>query len=192
MSIRIAEESSDALPGYAAIPIAFKVESRFRVDTIAQGLGGLRLVEERVPAPYIKDYDQDPGEGPLNWAKRWDISSWGFLSAFEGAQRVGAAALVWRTPGIHMLEERDDLAVLWDIRVAAGYRHHGIGSKVFARAVDWARQRHCRVLKAETQNINVPACRFYASQGCVLRGIHVGVYPAYPEEVQLLWYRDLK
>ena len=47
------------------------------------------------------------------------------------------------------------------------------------------------LLIAETQNINVPACRFYAAQGCELRGIHVGAYPEHPEEVQLLWYMDL-
>jgi hypothetical protein len=43
----------------------------------------------------------------------------------------------------------------------------------------------------ETQNINVPACRFYAAQGCELRGIHPNTYPELPHEVQLLWYLDL-
>jgi hypothetical protein len=37
----------------------------------------------------------------------------------------------------------------------------------------------------------VPACRFYARQGCELRGIHRGMYAAFPEELQLLWYYDL-
>lgn len=43
----------------------------------------------------------------------------------------------------------------------------------------------------ETQNINVPAYRFYAAQGCELRGIHPNTYPELPHEVQILWYLDL-
>ena len=62
---------------------------------------------------------------------------------------------------------------------------------LFAAAVEAARQRRCRWLKIETQNTNVPACRFYARQGCELRGIHRGMYAAFPEELQLLWYYDL-
>lgn len=43
----------------------------------------------------------------------------------------------------------------------------------------------------ETQSTNVPACRFYARQGCTLGAIHRFAYPALPHEVQLLWDRDL-
>jgi hypothetical protein len=43
----------------------------------------------------------------------------------------------------------------------------------------------------ETQNINVPACRFYARQGCVLGAIHPDAYPDLPDEVQLLWWLEL-
>ena len=46
-------------------------------------------------------------------------------------------------------------------------------------------------LKIETQDDNVPACRFYAAKGCELRGIHHGMYVEYPDEVQLLWYLNL-
>ena len=43
----------------------------------------------------------------------------------------------------------------------------------------------------ETQNVNVPACRLYARLGCVLGAIHRHAYPSLPDEVQLLWYREL-
>jgi hypothetical protein len=49
----------------------------------------------------------------------------------------------------------------------------------------------CFRLKVETQNINVPACRFYVKQGCVLGAIHRFAYPEFPDEAQLLWYKDL-
>ena len=83
------------------------------------------------------------------------------------------------------------LAVLWDIRVLQECRRSGIGSQLFAKCVDWAKRKDCTRLKIETQNNNVPACRFYASMGCELRGIHHGAYSEFPDEVQFLWYLDL-
>ena len=60
-----------------------------------------------------------------------------------------------------------------------------------------ARRRGCRLLKIETQNVNVAACCFYAAQGCTLGGVnrfaYLGAYgAAHPDEVQLIWYYDLK
>jgi hypothetical protein len=55
----------------------------------------------------------------------------------------------------------------------------------------WARSRGCVELKVETQNINVPACLFYAGQGCQLRTVNRGAYPDLPHEIQLLWHKDL-
>lgn len=46
-------------------------------------------------------------------------------------------------------------------------------------------------LKIETQNTNAPACRFYARRGCVLRAIRRFAYPLLPNEVELLWYKEL-
>jgi hypothetical protein len=57
--------------------------------------------------------------------------------------------------------------------------------------VDWAVRRECRELLIETQNVNVPACRFYARQGCRLATVKHCVYADLPEEVQLLWSLDL-
>ena len=46
-------------------------------------------------------------------------------------------------------------------------------------------------MKVETQNINVPACRFYARMGCELGTIDRFAYPDLPGETQLLWHLDL-
>ena len=40
------------------------------------GLGGLVLAERSVAVPYVKDYDAVPGEGPLTWARRFDLARW--------------------------------------------------------------------------------------------------------------------
>ncbi|MBI1928885.1 GNAT family N-acetyltransferase [Candidatus Poribacteria bacterium] len=192
MAIKILEETVDALKDYGQVSIAFRVDTRFRVEPVDHGLGGFLLVEEKVEPPYVKDYDSDKGEGPTRWRKRWNIEHWGVLSAFDGDWRVGGVVVAYDTEGVFMLEGRKDLAVVWDIRIHPDYRGCGIGSQLFERAVNWARARRCRHLKVETQNINVPACRFYAKQGCELRAIDRYAYPDYPDEVQLIWYMSIE
>jgi GNAT superfamily N-acetyltransferase len=91
-----------------------------------------------------------------------------------------------------MLEGRRDLSVLWDIRVAPDARGKGVGSALFQRVEAWGQANGCRQLKVETQNINVRACALYARNGCELRAVHHGAYPELPEEIQLLWYKDLR
>jgi ribosomal protein S18 acetylase RimI-like enzyme len=95
---------------------------------------------------------------------------------------------------LDMLEGRTDLAVLWDLRVLPELRRTGIGTKLMDHAAIWSRRRECRQLKVETQNVNVPACRFYVRSGCLLGGVHRFAYASTREvahEVMLLWYRDL-
>ena len=62
---------------------------------------------------------------------------------------------------------------------------------LFQWAVDWTRARKCDLLKIETQNINVPACRFYTSQGAVLGMVGRFTYPELPDEAMLVWYKEL-
>jgi GNAT superfamily N-acetyltransferase len=190
MTIEVCEEPLTALAEYARVPIAFRVRRVLDVAVIDGGFGGFALSERAVDAPYVKDYDAGDG-GPARWAKRFDLSSWGLLGARIGGRLVGGAAVAFDTPGLMMLEERRDLAVLWDLRVAPEARGQGVGAALFRAAAAWAAARGCRRLKVETQNVNVPACRFYARQGCVLGAIHRFAYPGLPHEVQLLWYRDL-
>ncbi|HEX8671175.1 MAG TPA: GNAT family N-acetyltransferase, partial [Longimicrobium sp.] len=129
---------------------------------------------------------------PARWAKRFDVWNWGVLAARIGGRRVGGAVIAFNTPGVDMLEGRRDLAVLWDIRVAPDVRAQGVGTALFRAAETWARARRCAELKVETQNIDVPACRFYAKQGCVLAEANRGVYPSLPHEVQLIWRKPLR
>ena len=71
-------------------------------------------------------------------------------------------------------------------------RSSGVGSLLFGAAEGWSLSRGCLTLKIETQNINVPACRFYARMGCALGAIDRYAYPELPEETQLLWFKDLR
>ena len=91
------------------------------------------------------------------------------------------------TDDVDMLEGRADIVVIWDIRVQPVHRSKGIGHALFNGAIRWARERSCKYLRAETQNINMPACRFYQGQGCSLISIDRVGYPDFPNEIKLIW-----
>ena len=191
MKVKIVEEKPEVLADYEKVSIAFRVETAFSVELLSDGLEGVKLIEETVEKPFIKDYDAHEDERPSRWAERFDLSNWGFFSAFDGEKRIGGAAAAWKTPQIFMLEGRDDLVCLWDLRVSPEYRGKGIGNQLFAYALNWAKERKCRLFKVETQNINVPACRFYVRQGCHLGAFNLHVYPESLKEIQLIWCRNL-
>ena len=189
MPIEVTGEPMPGLAEYASVPISFQVRLVLDAVELDGGLGGLMLTERAVDIPYLKDYDLL--DGPETWDGRFDLRNWGWIAAREGGRRVGGAAVAFDTPGLDMLQRRRDLAVLWDIRVAPDARGRGIGAMLFRAAEAWAVSRGCREMKIETQNVNVPACRFYRRMGCELGGIHRFAYPTLPHEVQLLWHRAL-
>ena len=193
MSLDIREEALTpaALSEHAAIPIAFVVDRILEVRLLDGGLGGMSLAEAAVTDPYVKDYDAIEGAGPQCWPGRFDVSHWVLIAARRDGASAGGVVIAGQTPGLHMLGGRDDVAVLWDIRVSPRERGAGIGSALFRAAGDWARARGCRWLKIETQNVNVSACRFYQKMGCTLGAIDRFAYPGQPAEVQLLWWRAL-
>ncbi len=192
MALHIKEEDPSRLAEYASIPISFIVNRVLEVEPLEDGLSGFKFTNQKAAPPYVKDYDQMPNEGPMIWAKRWNISNWGIFAAYLDGERVGGAVVAWNTPNVYWLEGDVGIAALWDIRVHPDHQGNGIGTKLFESACAWAKQKDCRLLKIETQNINVPACRFYMRQGCTLGGINRFAYADLPDEVQMIWYKKLK
>lgn len=191
MTIEIIQEELDHLPAHGQISIAFEVRSILELIVADAGLGGFILRERALTAPYVKDYDSIGESRPDNWNQCFDIANWALHSVWIEGRRVGGLVTAFRTRGLDMLERREDLAVIWDLRVSPALRGRGVGAALFAAAQAWAKAQRCRQMKVETQNVNVPACRFYARAGCTLGGIHRFAYPQLPEEVQLLWYKDI-
>jgi ribosomal protein S18 acetylase RimI-like enzyme len=191
MQIETHEISLDRIIEYFSIPISFTVERILNLKVSENHLSRFELVERIVDKPYIKDYDSIDGNSPMDWMGRFDMSNWGLLLAQIEGHAVGGAVVAWKTKDLFMLEGRDDLAVLWDIRVSPEMRGRGVGSALFEEAVKWSRARQCKLLKIETQNINVPACKFYLKMGCELGAINRYAYPDFPDEIQLLWYKSL-
>ncbi len=164
------------------------VSSKLVAKRIDSGLGGLLLSEVEVPE-YIKDYSQHAN--PNEWIEKFDTSNWGFFIAYVGNTPIGAATLAYRTKGINMLSGREDLCVLWDIRISPDFKSQGVGNALFVYIKEWAIKRGCTQIKIETQNTNVPACRFYKNQGAVLSEYNEYAYYGEEDETQLIWYLDL-
>lgn len=176
---------------YDSVTQNVDVRSVYQVRHVDGGLGGL-LLEETPVAPYVKDLSQY--ERATEYEQHFDISTWRFYMAFDGETPIGALTLAGPTEGMNMLSGREDACVLWDIRVADGWKHQGVGQRLFDMAAAHAREAGYRQMIIECQNNNVPACRFYRKQGAVLGKVDMYAYYAEPDirdEVQFVWYLDL-
>jgi ribosomal protein S18 acetylase RimI-like enzyme len=191
VKLDIQEHGADRLAEYATVSIAFRVAEVLDLDAISADPSAARIPTRPVAPPYIKDYDSVAGDAPLDWPARFDVSRWMFLAALADGKRVGCATMIARDPAVDLLDGRDDLARLWDLRVAAEFRHRGVASALLAAVEERGSAQDIRTLMVETQHINVPACRFYARQRFVLGAVNRGAYPDLPHEVQLLWYKPL-
>jgi ribosomal protein S18 acetylase RimI-like enzyme len=178
---------------YDSIPMRVNVKSYYKIEKIDRGLGGFTFVEAPVDEPYIKDFCAGGDESAVRW-ERFGLSTWAFFMAFDGEKPVGAVAVASRSKTANMLAGRDDLAVLWDIRVHDDYKGQGIGQALFDMAVNWSREQGLSQLKIECQNNNIPAVKFYHKQGAVLSAIDEYAYynePEYRHETMLIWFLDL-
>lgn len=181
IEVRASEASRAGLVVHAVTPIAFEVRARFDPTTGA---------DIPVEPPWVKDYDQR--SPPLSWADEFDVSQWAILAAHRDRRVVGGAVLAWRTPGLDLLDRRDDRVVVWDLRVAPHARGSGVGRALWEAAERWARARDAREIRVETQDVNAPACHFYAAMGCAPIHVEADVYRDFPDELQILWHKDLR
>lgn len=181
MALRIRRIDWSELDRYASIPAVVPVQSVLVPQAIEGGLGGIRLTERRLTAPYEKDYDAvNP---PSTWRDAHPKASWLLVLAEDGETLVGAAAA---------LSAGGTTAELWDIRVAPASRRGGVGRALLEHVASWAASRGAMALVAETQNVNVPACRFYRAAGAGLGALDLHLYaPPVAEEVALFWRLEL-
>lgn len=191
VNLQLREQPPGFIAQYGAIPIAFEVREHLAVQLAANGLEGVRLNRCPVELPYTKDYDVLPEQSPQDWAKRWDLTKWCLGAAFSDEEHVGSVAVVIDTMQVYGPLSDGVESVLWDIRVRPDYRHRGVGRQLLAFAERLARSAGKRRLSVETQNNNVAACRLYASAGFELRSIDRFAYPLLPNEVQLVWSKQL-
>ncbi len=189
--ILVREVSISQLNELSQISIAFEIASILEISPDSEEPGEWIIKERSLTHHIEKDYDAISENHPLDWAEQFDLRNWGLLFAYHGEERIGGALIAYKTPGVDMLEDRDDQAVLWDIRIARAWRGMGAGKALFEAAKEWAINHNCRELKIETQTNNATAVRFYLRQGCRLGRVIPDAYPDLPDEVQVLFYLDL-
>jgi len=176
---------------YDKVEMNVPVRSKYIVERIDSGLGGVLLKEVKVE-PYTKDLSIY--ERAIEYEKQFDISNWRFYMAFDGDMPIGAMTIAGTTNGMNMLAGRDDACVLWDIRVDDAYKYQGVGQKLLDMGIFGAKEDGYRQMIIECQNNNIPACKFYKKQGAVLSKIDMYAYYSEPEirdEIQFVWYLDI-
>lgn len=192
MNIKIRQESFDQLSEHVRVPNTFEVPSV--LDIVEQGSGvgetnTFELTQRVIESPYVKDYDAL--EDPLTWPGRFDLSNGVLLAAYISGQRAGGAIIAFDVANLDTLSDGHDVAVLWDLRVAPGFRRQGIGRALFAAAEQETIGRGGVAIQVETQNNNIAACRFYERQNCTLMSINRAAYTELPSEIQMIWRKHL-
>jgi streptothricin acetyltransferase len=153
---------------------SFTVEAELRLTAED---GRISYTTRSVP-PYVKRYSPEVHDAQAYIGKP-DHAAW---LAYVDGQLAGQ---------ILVHENWNRLAIIWDIAVAPPFRRRGVGRRLIAETVAWARARGLPGVMLETQNINVAACRLYERCGFVLGGfdacLYRGVMPG-TREIALFWY----
>ena len=127
MKIETAKIPGPFVTEYETVSIAFKVRSHL-VAHRSETHEPFVLTESPVDLPYVKDYDAI-SDRPADWSRRFDTSHWAMFLARAQSQCLGGAVVAVRTSGLDLLEGRNDLALLWDIRVVPSSRRQGVGTR---------------------------------------------------------------
>lgn len=154
---------------------AFEVKSRI-IPYIEDGIFHYNL--EEIEKSYTKSYGND----------ELDYSTY-----IDNPDKIVYLAYAGNTPAGQIILRRNwnKYAYIEDIRVGSRFRRTGIGTRLMEAASNWAKIGHMPGIMLETQDINVPACRFYENCGFKLGGVDVYLYKGVTpviDEIALYWY----
>ncbi len=95
--------------------------------------------------------------------------------------------------GMIICEERtwNNSLYIENILVSEKYRRKGIGKLLIEKAIADANQKKFRLIELETQNTNVPAIKFYQSQGFKITGLNTKLYNNENNEIALYMTYDI-
>jgi GNAT superfamily N-acetyltransferase len=184
--VRVLERDLADLSAYGRVPISFLVRERY--ELIGRSLRGPIPVDPH----WLKDYDADPQNRPDRFPRRFDVANWASFEALDRDRMLGGAIASRATSSLVLLEGRDDLVHLMDLRVLPEARQSGVGTGLWAAVEAWAIRKGSLELHVETQDINVPACKFYQKMGCHLIKATKDAYGPDYDEVQLIWGKNLR
>lgn len=181
----------DDIPNLPQIRPTYTSPTILTLEKSGNGLEiGWKLVEHTPPQPFDKgtlyDFDEVAQDEIRARLARPDSTY----------QRVAVDEETGRLVGLLEMEVQtwNDTVLLWNLMIDLAYRGQGLGRRLWHRAVDFARQAEVRAIMIETQNTNVPACKFYARMGCQLIGINELYYTndGLNTEIALFWAYSLR
>lgn len=157
-----------------------KIDSSFIVDSkLRLSFSDNQFTYETEPViPYVKKYEYEHPDYSLYI----DSDTGTVFFALESNNLAGEIFIVKRW---------NRYAYINDFAVKQEYRRKGIGKALLSKAIEWAKEKNCIGIEAETQDVNVKACLFYERNGFVLGGVNSYLYKSSEkekDEIALNWY----
>jgi GNAT superfamily N-acetyltransferase len=187
VKIRRCGAEFDVLQSYESISCSFEVRSLVDLRRLKRSAGA--EIVEVVTDPWIKNYDDCLEDRPTSLPSRLRSLAV-FLAQDESGQTLGGCILC--ADAVAFPYARDPgVVVVVDLRVQPAMRGQGIAAQLIDAACAWAKGFGFRLMRIETQDTNVPACRLYRRLGGRLHQIVEGAYRPHSEEAQVVWEMDL-
>lgn len=174
MNITIREVDDSTVQQVKTYGASFEVRAKL---LLSAENGKISYTVVDVP-PYVKQYEPEKVE-PDTYVANPDRT---IFFAYMDDELSGQ---------IRVLKNWNGYAYIDDIAIEPKYRGRGIGRALMERTIEWAKTRGFPGMMLETQDNNVPACRFYARCGFELRGFDTHLYKALDpstDEIALYWY----
>jgi GNAT superfamily N-acetyltransferase len=163
------------LQGILGLDTSFETDRIYRVEIIESSF---QLVE--TSAKVKKKYTLDTDELARLSAQHFSVV------ASIGSEIAGLAAAEY--------VDWNRRVILHHLYVARDHRRSGIGGLLLQSVTAWSRTTTARCLWLETQNVNIPAIRFYRRAGFSLSGFDASLYDSNnvdPREVGIFFSKPL-
>jgi GNAT superfamily N-acetyltransferase len=174
MEITIREIDRDSLQNVNNCDATFTVDSKF----VLRAENGVVYYSVVSVEPYQKPYEFEEKD----YSSYISNPNKTIYFAYADDQLAGQ---------INVARHWNAYAWIDDFMVDLHFRRLGIGRAMMQRVVAWARFRHLPGIMVETQDVNVPACRFYDNFGFRLCGFDTYLYKGLcpdTDEIALYWY----
>jgi streptothricin acetyltransferase len=126
------------------------------------------------------------------YEKILDVDSEDYTTFIDNPQKVIFFADVDGKPAgqIKLVPWWNKFAYVEELAVDTEFRGKGVGHALMTRAIEWAKGQNLPGLTLETQDNNVPACKFYEKCGFVLGGFDLYAFKNLDNasEIALYWY----
>lgn len=182
MDYSIKQLSIEHLEEYQSIPMIKKFSSLITFDE-QNNLKETPVKKQEIDLAAEEDINE--------WKQLFPINTSGIFVLTKDEKMIAGVIVLTHAPKIHLLENNLDNAILWDIRIDPQYQGLGLGKKLFNLACDYAKNQQCKALIIETQNNNPKAIKFYQHMGASLYKTKEHAYPEQPDEVQILFKKEL-